>query len=80
MTKTIAKVSADTTVSKTVSHRAGNPATMLSASQATAPVTTKTAAAGRDAYRSALDSNKLAGDLDGPWDGATLVTSQPPAR
>jgi hypothetical protein len=53
---------------------------MLTASQAPAAVTTKTAAAGRDAYRSALDSSRLAGDLDGPRKDASLVTDQPPAR
>jgi hypothetical protein len=42
-----------------VSHRPGNPATTLTMSQAPAAPTTSTAAAGRDAYLSALDSSRL---------------------
>ena len=75
MTKTIARVRTATTVWKTVSHLAGNPVTMLTMSQAPAAATTRTEAAGRDAYRSALDSSKLAGDLDGPRTEASLATA-----
>lgn len=50
-----------------------NPATMLTMSQAPAVATTSTATVGRDAYRSALDSSKLTGDLDGPREEALVA-------
>ena len=45
----MAKVRAATNVWKTVSHRAGNPATTLTMIHPPATVTTNTAAGGRDA-------------------------------
>src|SRR2546421_8578361 len=59
MTKTIVRVSAATRVWKMVSHRAGNPTTTLTTIHTPAPLMTHTAASGRDAYRSALDSHRL---------------------
>jgi hypothetical protein len=53
------EVSAATRVWKMVSHRAGNPTAMLTRIHTPAPPMTSTAASGRDAYRSALDSHRL---------------------
>jgi hypothetical protein len=76
MTKTMVSVSAATRVWKMISHRAGNPAAMLMAIHTVAAVTTATAASGRDACRSTLDSHRLMRERSA--DGFDSVTGIPP--
>src|SRR5437773_11789975 len=65
MTKTMARVTAATRVWKTISHRAGNPAAMLTPTHEMTAARTSSTATGLEAYRSTLDSHRLTGDLDG---------------
>src|SRR5690348_18467755 len=72
MTKTMARVRAATSVWKTVSHRAGNPAARLTTTHETTAARTSSAAAGREASRSTRDSHRLTRDLDGSPGGSEI--------
>src|SRR5690242_12368827 len=74
MTKTMARVRAATSVWKTVSHRAGNPAARLTTTHETTAARTSSAAAGREASRSTRDSHRLTRDLDGSPGGSGSAT------